>query len=143
MSFWTILGPDPSCSARVICQCRCRNIVSVVRKTIKSGASTKCVDCARRRHGQYHGTKRTSEYLAFRNAQDRCRNPKHFAYVNYGARGIEFRFHSFQEFIAEIGRKPSPDLSLDRINNNGHYEKGNIRWATKSQQNSNQRRSFR
>lgn len=44
------------------------------------------------------------------------------------ARGIEFRFESFDEFFAEVGRRPTPKHSLDRIKNNGHYEKGNVHW---------------
>jgi hypothetical protein len=72
-------------------------------------------------------------------ARQRCTNPNHVSYKNYGGRGIEFRFESFKEFIEEIGLRPSPELTLDRIDNDGHYEAGNVRWATRLEQNSNRR----
>jgi hypothetical protein len=70
-------------------------------------------------------------------AKRRCKNGKDFA--NYGGRGIEFRFTGFEQFYAELGPRPSPEHSLDRIDNDGHYEPGNVRWATQSQQQKNKR----
>jgi hypothetical protein len=83
------------------------------------------------------------EYNSYHAAKKRC-NPKHAHIKNYkdwSGRGIEFRFKSFEEFLAEVGPRPEPkvDYSLDRIDNDGHYEKGNICWATKSQQARNRR----
>jgi hypothetical protein len=60
-------------------------------------------------------------------------------YTNYGGRGIQFLFDSFEQFYAEIGPRPA-GLTLDRIHNDGHYEPGNVRWATRSEQNRNRRR---
>lgn len=79
---------------------------------------------------------RTPEYQAYLSAKKRCLNleDKH-----YGGRGIEFRFKSFAEFFAELGPRPSPQHSLDRKNNDGNYEPGNCRWATKSEQMKNRR----
>jgi hypothetical protein len=71
-------------------------------------------------------------------AKGRCRNPNNDRYEDYGGRGIKFLFHSFQEFLVHIGPRPA-DRSLDRINNDGHYEMGNVRWATRSQQARNAR----
>jgi hypothetical protein len=66
--------------------------------------------------------------------------------INYGARGIRFLFTSFEEFFAELGPRPEGKdangkalCSLDRKNNDGHYQPGNVRWATASEQRSNQR----
>src|SRR5690348_7077272 len=98
---WEVIGVDVANRARSICLCKCGNRRSVATKTLRSGASTQCADCARKRHGEYSGTKRSSEYLAFRNAKDRCNNPRHYAYRNYGGRGIEFRFTDFSEFLSE------------------------------------------
>jgi hypothetical protein len=69
---------------------------------------------------------------------ERCRNPAHKSYAYYGGRGVEFRFKNLQELKDEIGDRPD-GYSLDRINTNGHYEKGNVRWATQKQQARNTR----
>lgn len=80
----------------------------------------------------------------------RCENPRHKCYKNYGARGIAVceRWHSFENFLADMGRRPpNPPgrrvWSLDRKENDGDYEPGNCRWATSSQQTSNQRHATR
>ncbi|MET8113722.1 hypothetical protein [Streptomyces prasinus] len=72
----------------------------------------------------------------------RCENPNNHAYARYGGRGIsvhpEWRAN-FGAFLRDVGRRPSPDLSLDRIDNDGNYEPGNVRWATAKQQANNRR----
>jgi hypothetical protein len=71
-------------------------------------------------------------------ARQRCTNPRDKSFKWYGARGIEFRFKSFKEFIECLG--PCPDgLTLDRIDTNGHYEPGNVRWADIATQIENRR----
>ena len=75
-----------------------------------------------------------SEWLAYANAKQRCVNPKRPSYKDYGGRGILFLFKNFREFIEHIKPKPWPGLTLDRIDNNGHYEIGNVRWTTQKQQ---------
>lgn len=89
-------------------------------------------------HGHNRRGKTTPEYRAYNHAKERCCNRKDKGYKYYGGRGIEFRFVSFMQFIEHIGRRPK-GRSLDRINNNGHYEVGNVRWATRSQQMKNRR----
>lgn len=84
-----------------------------------------------------------SEQMAFRNALIRCTNPARPEYADYGGRGIKFKFRSFHQFFQHIGPKPSPAHTLDRIDNNGHYEIGNVRWATVSEQLVNRRRMGR
>lgn len=83
----------------------------------------------------------TPEYWAYREARSRCLNKRHPNYRNYGQRGIKFLFENFNQFLIEIGKRPSKIYSLDRINNDGHYEIGNVRWATKSEQRRNMRDS--
>lgn len=83
-----------------------------------------------------------SERQAYSNAGMRCTNSKNRSFCHYGGRGIEFRFVSFEEFINHIGAKPSPDLTLDRINNDGHYAIGNVKWATHQEQSLNRRRKY-
>lgn len=74
----------------------------------------------------------------------RCENPNHPAYDYYGGRGItvcdEWRT-SFDCFLADVGEKPSPELTLERINNDGNYEPGNCKWATFGENQKNRRRS--
>ena len=78
-------------------------------------------------------------YNRYNAARYRCQNPKSPAYKNYGGRGIEFRFTSFQEYLNAVGDSPSPDHTIDRIDNDGHYEASNIHWATRTEQEVNKR----
>jgi hypothetical protein len=75
----------------------------------------------------------------YNDARRRCKSERCPIYKYYGGRGVEFRFNSFEEFYAELGDKPDATYSLDRIDNNGHYEAGNVRWASKSDQVKNRR----
>lgn len=81
----------------------------------------------------------TPEYSSFKHARYRCSSPKCDKWAEYGGRGIQFKFESFEQFLAEVGPRPA-GMTLDRINRNGDYEPGNVRWATKSHQNKNRRR---
>lgn len=82
------------------------------------------------------------EYRAWASMLDRCYNEKCTGYANYGGRGVsvcdEWR-SSYEAFLAYLGRRPSPTHSIDRINVNGNYEPGNVRWATKTEQSRNRR----
>lgn len=92
-------------------------------------------------HGESRNYRHTVEYSTFLSARARCMSAAVKSFKNYGGRGIEFRFGSFKEFYDCLGRRPSPNHSLDRINNDGHYEPGNVRWATRGQQLRNTRRN--
>jgi hypothetical protein len=86
------------------------------------------------------------EYAAWGAMIQRCTNPKHPRFKYYGARGISVcdRWrHSFQNFIDDMGFKPTPELTLDRIDTDGDYEPSNCRWATWAVQRSNRRDSKR
>lgn len=80
-----------------------------------------------------------AEYRAFHDAKNRCTNPNHPRYPDWGGRGIQMNFTSFEQFISYIGIKPSKEYQLDRKNNDGDYEVGNVRWATRQTQQLNKR----
>lgn len=86
-----------------------------------------------------HGMTGTREFKAFHRAKQRCGNPRDRRWDDYGGRGIEFRFESLEQFLACLGPHPGEGYSLDRIDNNGHYEPGNVRWATDYEQRTNKR----
>jgi hypothetical protein len=100
-----------------------------------------CVDCERERE---RSERKTWEAMIMR-----CENPNRDSFKWYGARGIKvcarWRYGEngktgFQCFLADLGKKPTPQHSIDRVNPNGNYEKSNCRWATWSEQRRNQRR---
>lgn len=83
------------------------------------------------------------EYHAWVAMKQRCYDKNCRPYRNYGARGITVcaKWHNFWAFLSDVGLRPSPKHSIDRINNEGNYEPGNVRWATQSQQLANTRRT--
>ena len=83
------------------------------------------------------GLSHTPEYHAWWNAKDRCTNPNNQRWYTHGARGIKFLFKTFEEFYAEVGPRPTLEHSLDREDNDGNYEPGNVRWVTRSEQQKN------
>lgn len=87
----------------------------------------------------------TPEYQAWANMKQRCFNPNTRSYPRYGGRGItvcEAWSRSFEEFFLAVGPRPTPAHSLDRVDNNGNYEPGNIRWATKQEQTRNREKTL-
>lgn len=92
--------------------------------------------------GRTHGMSKSPEYDAWESMKRRCLVPKASNFHNYGGRGIRVCdewIESFDAFFDHIGPRPSPKHSLDRIDNDGHYEPGNVRWTTMSVQLFNRR----
>ena len=85
---------------------------------------------------------KTTEYTSWCQMKQRCYNPNATGYSDYGGRGIqvcERWLNSYDNFLEDLGRKPYPSYSLDRIDGDGDYEPGNCRWASKRVQAQNRR----
>lgn len=82
-----------------------------------------------------------AERRAWCGMRARCRNQNNTSWHNYGGRGISVceRWQTFENFIADLGPRPSPLHSLERVNNDGNYEPGNVVWATRKEQAQNTR----
>jgi hypothetical protein len=127
------------------CLCDCGNTTVTSSGHLRSGNTESC-GCGK---GKFtHGQSRvndgvgTPEYETWRHMISRCNSVSCTGYENYGGRGIKVCdrwLESFENFLADMGEKPSPKHSIDRINNDGNYEPSNCRWATKQEQDTNRR----
>jgi hypothetical protein len=153
---WSIIGPaEPSKrrQARWLVRCDCKNTAVVPEYDLRRAdgrASTSC-GCARKeisrkqalRHGDARRNELTPEFVAWLSMRRRCSDPNRKDYDRYGGRGISVcdRWNtSFENFLADVDRKPTPQHSLDRYpDNDGDYQPGNVRWATRIEQRRNQR----
>lgn len=139
--------PGSQRQARWHCVCDCGGETISSGGHLRSGHAASC-GCIRRERAvaavRKHGRTRTTEYLIWCAMKQRCENPKHKDYRHYGGRGIAVcsRWREdFQAFLADMGMRPDPRLSLDRIDVNGNYEPGNCRWADVVTQRLNTRRN--
>ena len=126
--------------------CECGNEIVAPLAKFRRGyiLSCGCIEKpSRGRNGATIGGKPTREYISWYAMKARCFDKRRWNYMNYGGRGItvcdRWRF-SFANFLNDMGKKPGPGYSIDRIDNDGDYEPGNCRWATTKQQARNKRR---
>jgi hypothetical protein len=130
-----------------LCKCDCGNYSTVPAFEIKRGGTRSC-GCVivnnnfNYKHGHTKNNKVSSEYTAWQAMHNRCKNPNVREYKRYGARGIKVcqRWSVFEKFLADVGLRPHAGLSLDRINNDGDYEPGNVKWSTPKEQANNRRK---
>ena len=124
------------------CLCDCGNIVQAKTKEIRNRDTKSCGCLGPDRHREIftkHGKCGSREYSIYCLILNRCNNPNNKKFHNYGGRGIKCHFGSFQEFYAEVGNAPSTKHSIDRIDNEKGYERGNLRWALPKEQARNTR----
>lgn len=111
-----------------VCRCECGRLSTVRGSALRAGSQKACQWCGHTRHGK----SRTKEFRIWTNIKYRCTNPDSHAYAKYGGRGIKMcdRWQeSFENFLADMGVRPTIKHSLERINNNVGYEPGNCKWA--------------
>lgn len=127
------------------CRCICGKIKAVASCALKSG-STKSCGCMRKAIRKKsiwsHGLQKTVEYVTLRSMKERCNNTNHPHYDRYGGRGIKvcdqwLGAGGILKFIEDMGMRPSPSHSIDRIDNDKGYTPENCRWATRKQQSRN------
>lgn len=145
------LGPiSKSLSTQIIwrCVCDCGNSSDVISQSLRSGATISC-GCWKSesfaRAKTTHGLSKTRLYRVWKGMVTRCTNANVPGYKDYGGRGIKIfpnwldDFQVFFDHVRLLDNCENVGYSLDRINNNGNYEPGNVRWATRTEQNRNSR----
>lgn len=149
ISRWTVVSSsesDPKGRLRWACRCDCGTFRPVLDIALKYGGSKSC-GCLRREVVTTHGhalTKRqTPEFRAWSHMRERCEVQKHPQYRHYGGRGITVcpEWASFEIFLSDMGERPSPLHSLDRVDNYKGYSPDNCKWSTRKEQTRNRRSS--
>jgi hypothetical protein len=144
-------GP-PQRMERWLFRCSCGNEHEADKAHVMRGCTSSCgcwhvEDLRKRRttHGHPRHGQESPEYRAWESMRERCSNPNNTGWEHYGGRGITVcpRWDKFENFLADMGRKPSPQHSIDRIDPNGNYELSNCRWATPIDQQNNKRSNHR
>lgn len=145
-------GKDKYNKITWLCKCECGKEKIIRGYSLKRG-DTKSCGCLQREsafkrafiHGHASKNNQSHEYITWQSMIARCTNPKQDNYKNYGGRGIIVceKWFDFQNFIKDMGNKPSNKYTIDRIDVNGNYEPSNCKWVTWNEQAINKRLSNR
>lgn len=128
-----------------LCHCDCGNDVIVVGESLRTGATKSCGCLHKEGLHTIHGMRYTKLYTDWLGIKARCSNPKSIVYKHYGGRSITFYpawaddFQAFYDYVSKLEHFGEKGYSLDRIDNNGNYEPGNVRWADRNTQARNKR----
>lgn len=126
------------------CRCDCGREIIVAGNKLRAGRKNCCPSAEHKSARRISLTvEYKSEYQSWRKMRDRCNDPNHKAYLNYGGRGITVcdRWKVFRDFMLDMGRKPHPRYTIEREDVNGNYEPANCKWIARADQGRNKRNS--